>query len=405
MEKIRILTLSSDNDGVGYYRILNPHLSINDPNIEIDVRLMSDSSLPLLSDEYMSRYDIIFYNKSIPFTKPQYKQKFQSIVKNNNIKLIYDLDDYWILSNSHPNFKNWKQSGSQQIIEEQIKNADVVTTTTEFLAEKIRKFNKNVVIIPNAINLDEQQWSSEKYPTDKIRFLWGGGITHLVDLRILKPSIEKFHKSDILKKAQLYLCGYDLRMNTPKGVKMDDPKRSTWTQFESIFTNNYRWVNSNNKYTTWLRKYTDNGKQNFGFIEDFKDEFYQRRWTKSILHYGTMYREADVTLAPLKNNTTFNLVKSQLKVIESGAYSCPIICSNYGPYTIDDIEGKKDGIKKGILVDENNKNDWLGAINYYVNNPDKIKEHGNNLRKYVEDNYSMSVVNKKRIEIYQNIVN
>lgn len=403
MSKIKMLTLSSDNDGVGYYRILNPHVTMNDPDIDVEIRLMSDGTLPLLNQEYMSQYDIIFYNKSIPFTKTEYRKKFEDIIKNNNIKIIYDIDDYWVLTNSHPNYKQWKDSKSQAVIEEQIRNADMVTTTTEFLADKIREFNDNVVILPNAVNLKEQQWSSEKKPTTKTRFLWGGGITHLVDLRLLKPSIEKLHKGDFLDKAQLYLCGYDLRMNTPQGVKIDDPKRSTWTMFESIFTNNMRWV-KNSEYSKWLRTYTDNGKMNFGYNENFKDEFYQRRWTKSILHYGTMYREADVVLAPLKDNTLFNSVKSQLKVIEAGAYSCPIICSDYGPYTIDDIEGKNDGLQKGILVKESDPMGWYNAMEFYLNNPNKIKEHGENLRNYVSSKYEISVVNQKRSEIYKKLI-
>jgi glycosyltransferase involved in cell wall biosynthesis len=404
MEKIKILTLSSDNDGVGYYRILNPHITMNDPDIDIDIRLMSDGSLPLLQNEFMSQYDILLFNKSIPFAKPQYKEQFYNVIKRNNIKIVYDIDDYWILTNQHPNFKQWKDSGSRTIIEEQLRNAHMVTTTTEFLAEKIREFNSNVVVVPNAVNLIEQQWSSEKKPTTKTRFLWGGGITHLVDLRLLKISIEKFNKGSLLNDSQLYLCGYDLRMNTPQGIKKDDPKRSTWTMFESIFTNNMRWVR-NSEYSKWLRTYTDNGKMKFGYNEKFKDDFYQRRWTKSILHYGTMYREADVVLAPLKNNSTFNNVKSQLKIIEAGAYSCPIICSNYGPYTIDDIEGKVDGLQKGFLVDESDTLGWYNAMEYYIKNPDKIKEHGKNLRDYVEKTYEISVVNKRRVELYKKLVN
>jgi len=398
-----MLTLSSDNDGVGYYRILNPHVTINDPDVDIEIRLMSDGTLPLLHEQYMSQYDIIFYNKSIPFTQTQYRKQFEDIVKKNNTKIIYDIDDYWVLTNTHPNYKQWKESNSQPIIEEQLRNADMVTTTTEFLAEKIREFNDNVVILPNAVNLMEQQWNSEKYPSTKIRFLWGGGITHLVDLRLLKSSFERFNKGEFIDRAQLYLCGYDLRMNTPQGIKIDDPKRSTWTMFESIFTNNMRWVR-NNEYSQWLRTYTDNGKMNFGYNEKFKDEFYQRRWTKSILHYGSMYREADIVLAPLKDNTLFNRVKSQLKVIEAGAYSCPIICSDYGPYTIDDIEGKTDGIVKGILVKEGDSMGWYNAMEYYLNNPDKIKEHGDNLRKYVENTYDISIVNKLRVESYRKLI-
>jgi glycosyltransferase involved in cell wall biosynthesis len=194
-------------------------------------------------------------------------------------------------------------------------------------------------------------------------------------------------------------------MNTPQGMKKDDPKTSTWTFFENIFTNNYKWI-KNPQYVSWLRTADDNGRDNYGYKEEFRNEYYQRRWTKPIMLYGTMYNEADVTLAPLKNNNTFNQVKSQLKVVESGAHHCPIICSNYGPYTIDDIEGKIDGKQKGFLIDENDGlNRWYEILKYYLNNHDKIKEHGENLFEYVRDNYEINVANRKRAELFKNLAN
>jgi glycosyltransferase involved in cell wall biosynthesis len=300
----------------------------------------------------------------------------------------------------------WKQQNAQAAIETQLREADAITTTTKFLAEKIAPFNSNVTITPNSVNLKEHQWVSNKKPSDKIRFLWGGGITHLVDLRLLKQSFEKLDKS-FLEKAQIYLCGFDLRMNTPQGMKVDNPRRSTWTFMESIFTNNGKWIR-NSDYNSWLFKGDDNGRDNYGVKEEFSNEFYQRRWTKPILLYGTMYNEADVVITPLKNNNIFNQVKSQLKVVEAGAHHCPIICSNYGPYTVDDIEGKIDGKQKGFLVDENDKNSsmiWYEKMKYYVDNPDKIKEHGENMFNYVRDNYEIGITNQKRAELFKKLVN
>ena len=120
-----------------------------------------------------------------------------------------------------------------------------------------------------------------------------------------------------------------------------------------------------------------------------------------------MYNEADVVLAPLKNHNSFNMVKSQLKVIEAGAHHCPIICSNYGPYTIDDIEGKIDGKQKGFLVDEDIDSSlrWKEIMQYYVENPDKVKEHGENLFEYVRDNYEIGITNQKRSELFKKLAN
>ena len=404
MSKFKVLVLNSDMDGVGYHRILSPYTCFNDPDIEVEIRLLMDSTLPLHDENFLKQYKIIVFNKSIPFSNPEYKKQFDETLKKNGIKIIFDLDDYWVLSNAHPNYKMWKDQNAQAAIENQIREADALTTTTKFLADKIKEFNPNVTVIPNSVNLNEQQWISNKKSTEKIRFLWGGGITHLVDLRLLKTSFEKIDKNH-LDKIQMYLCGYDLRMNTPQGMKKDDPKRSTWTFFESIFTNNNKWIR-NAEYGTWLWKAEDNGRDMYGFKEEFKNEYYQRRWTKPILHYGTMYNEADVVLTPLKNNNIFNQVKSQLKVVEAGAHHCPIICSKYGPYTIDDIEGVNDGKQKGFYVDEDKDSTtkWLDIMNYYIDNPDKIKEHGENMFEYVRDNYEVSIANEQRAKLFKKLI-
>jgi glycosyltransferase involved in cell wall biosynthesis len=405
MNKFKVLVLNSDMDGVGFWRILSPYSCFNHPDIEVDLRLLMDSTLPLHDENFLRQYKIIVFNKSIPFSNPDFKQNFREMLLRNNIKTVYDLDDYWVLSNAHPNFKMWKEQNAQKVVEDQIMEADAITTTTKFLAEKIKEFNPNVTIIPNSVNLKEQQWVSNKKPTEKVRFLWGGGITHLVDLRLLKPAFEKLDRQH-LEKTQMYLCGYDLRMNTPQGMKKDDPNRSTWTFFESIFTNNMKWV-KNGEYSSWLKQATDNGRDSYGYKEEFKGEFYQRRWTKPILLYGTMYNEADVVLTPLKNNNSFNLVKSQLKVVEAGAHHCPIICSNYGPYTIDDIEGKLDGKQKGFLIDEDKDSPmkWYEAMKFYIDNPEKVKEHGENMFEYVKNTYEVSIANEKRAELFKKLIN
>jgi len=407
MNKIKVLVLNSDMDGVGMHRLLSPYMCFDDPEIQVDIRLLMDSTLPLQNEFFLSQYQIIVFNKGIPFSKPEYKDNFKDILKKYNIKTVFDIDDGWILTDSHPNYKIWKQQNGQKHVEDQLREADAITTTTEFLADKIREINPNVTVVPNSVNLKEQQWVSNKSPrnNDKIRFLWGGGITHMVDLRLLKTPFEKFEKP-FLEKTQMYLCGYDLRMNTPTGMKKDDPRRSQWTFFESIFTNNRRW-NTNPEYNSWLMKAEDNGRNNYGFNELYKNEFYQRRWTKPIITYGTMYNDADVVLVPLKNNLSFNQVKSQLKIVEAGAHHCPVICSNYGPYTIDDIEGKLDGKQKGFLVDENSDDPmkWYDCMKFYVENPDKIIEHGENLFEYIRDNYSIDIVNQKRTELFRNLVN
>ena len=401
---IRVLALSTDVDGVGYYRCLNPHLCINESDIVVDVRLFMDGTLNLLDENFLRSYNIIFLNKVIPFNKPEYTPMFFDLCKKTGVKVVYDIDDFWILNSSHLNYDTWKRSGGDKNILNMLKSADVVTTTTPIFADRIKQENKNVVVLENAVNLNEQQWSYDRKSSSKIRFLWGGGISHIADLRLLTKSFEMFQKdkNGFLDGAQLYMCGFDLRMRTPHGtVPVSDWRTNQWTFFEDMFTYKGRYI-KNNEHRKFLISYND---KNYGYKEEFVDEFYQRRWTRPIMNYGHMYNEADVCLSPLRNNNMFNLYKSNLKVIEAGAHKCPIIASNYGPYTWDDIEGKKDGKQKGFLIDENDTTGWHEKMIYYFENPSIMLEHGENLYDYVKNNLSMDVVGKKRCDLYRKICN
>jgi glycosyltransferase involved in cell wall biosynthesis len=399
----RILVLVSDTDGIGYYRFFSPHLTLEDSNFKIDIRMLTDFTLPLLEPSFLKYYKMIVFNKVIPFSDSNKEKLFFQICKQNDIKLIYDIDDYWILDPTHINYKNWKANKVQEKIETILKNVDAVITTTSIFADTIKNINPEVHVLPNAVNPEEKQWKSNKISSDKIRFLWGGGISHLVDLRLLKDEFKKFDKN-FLSKAQLIMCGYDLRIKmNNNAIKKDDPYRSQWGLFESIFSNDYKYIESS-EYMNYLKTSSNfDNDPNFGKNEKFINYFYQRRHTRAILDYGNMYNESDIIIAPLKANHSFNKMKSQLKIIESGIHKCPIILSNYGPYTIDDIEGKNDGIQKGWLIDES-KSNWYEKMKWYIDNPTAIKEHGEALYEYVLKNYTLNVVNKKRSELYNYIL-
>jgi len=396
MSKINVLIVSLDNDGVGYFRMNSPYLSLNDPNINI--KFLSSSDFYFRFDENtLKEYQIIIYHKDIPFRTNEEVLNFNNIIKKYNIKLIFDIDDHWVLNSSHINYKNWKIGNSMEKTINHIKNADYVTTTTPIFADDIKEYNKNVLVVENSINHNEYQWIPKKIESDKVRFIWGGGITHRPDLMLLQESFKRLNK-DIISKSQVYMCGFDLRVRTKQGIFKDDPSRNMWTQFESIFTNNWRLI-YNNDYRKWLNTHDDNGRLNYGYNEEFKNEFYQRRWTKPIFTYGTMYNEADVALAPLKSGTKFNSAKSQLKVLEAGAHKCPIIASNYGPYTLD----VKDGVH-GFLIDENDKMGWVEKMKYFIDNPNAVKEMGLALNDLILEKYTLDKINKKRIDLIKSLI-
>jgi len=235
-----------------------------------------------------------------------------------------------------------------------IKNAENVTTTTKLFANEIKKYNKNVEVIPNAIDPTEKQYTPNPEKSDRIRIGWLGGSSHLNDLKLLNQLSSKLKSDGLLDKVQFVVCGFDIRgkvntINEKTGEQTQRdilPHETVWVEYEKIFTNNYSIISP--EYREHLNRFVT---QEYDGIEN---EPYRRVWTKPISNYATNYNLFDISLAPLAENT-FNKVKSQLKVIESGFHKKALIAQNYGPYTID-IEnaylkgGDVDLTKNGFLV-------------------------------------------------------
>jgi glycosyltransferase involved in cell wall biosynthesis len=145
-------------------------------------------------------------------------------------------------------------------------------------------------------------------------------------------------------------------------------------------------------------------------IDDpFTNDYYRRMCTRDISRYATHYENVDVLLAPLKEND-FNLVKSQLKAIEAGFTDTAIIAQNYGPYTLD----LKSYILKGGEIDETgnallvesrkNHKDWAKYIKFCVENPDAVQKMKDNLKKVIQEKYSLEAVTKQRVELYEKVL-
>jgi glycosyltransferase involved in cell wall biosynthesis len=360
---------------------------------------------PKINDlNYWKQYDIVHFHRSIGH---DYDNSVNLIQRLNllNIITIMDLDDYWLPTKEHPVHQMVLQSKLHEKIMANLKAASHVTTTTSIFANEISKFNKNVYVLPNAINPKEGQFNVKTEPSDKLRFGWLGGSSHLYDLKLLDGTINKL--SSYKDKFSMYLCGFDTRgtvteINQQTGEQKQreiKPEETVWARYEEIFTDNYRMVDEKHKQ----------------FLMTFKDEqyisdelpFYNRVWTKPVTSYAGNYKWFDVSLAPIKNHI-FNRVKSQLKVIEAGFHKKAIIASNIGPYSID----LKHALNKGefsdgnaLLVDEaRNHSDWSKYMKKLIDNPNFAYDLGQKLYETVKDTYDLNTVTKTRAELYKSLI-
>ena len=404
MSKIKVLVVPSDRSGVGKFRSVDPHIFLqNQYPDEFHVDIVYEP--PYEDVNFWTQYQIVAYHRSIG---PDFDRANRLIQMLNSLGVVTvcDIDDYWMPGKEHPIHDIIRVNKINEKIVANLKVSKFVTTTTEIFADEIRKYNKNVIVFPNAINPNEAQFKEKTEESDKVRIGWLGGSSHLHDIQLLDSGFSKLlHLKD---KVQYVLCGFDTRgtvteINAQTGEQTKRnilPAETVWARYEEIFTQNYKIVSEG--YKNHLLKYSQEE-----YLGD-KNESYLRVWTKPVTGYAKNYSKFDISLSPIKN-TMFNRMKSQLKVIEAGFYKKAIIASNIGPYTID----LKHCMENGNFVDGNailinevrNHADWAKFIEKLVKNPNLIKDMGERLYETVKDKYDLNNVTKDRKQFYVDIAN
>lgn len=403
MSKIKVLVVPSDRTGVGKFRSVDPHIFLqNLYGDDFHVDIVYEPSYDDVS--FWKQYQIVSFHRSIG---PDFEraQVLINMLNSMGIVTICDIDDYWMPGKEHPIHDVIKFNKINEKITANLKIAKYVTTTTSLFADEIKKINKNVFVLPNAINPNEPQFKEPTLESDRLRIGWLGGSSHLHDIQLLNESFGKLvnHKD----KLQYVLCGFDTRgtvteINSQTGehTKRDiKPEETVWAQYEKIFTQNHKIISED--YTKHLLKYTQES------YENEVNESYLRVWTKPVTSYAKNYSKFDVSLAPIKNHM-FNRMKSQLKVIEAGFYKKALIASNIGPYTLDLKHCLKNGEfvdGNAMLVDESrNHSDWAKNIEKLLKNPNLVIDMGERLYETVKDKYDLNIVTKTRAEFYKSIL-
>jgi len=403
MSKINVLVIPSDKSGVGKYRSIDPHVILQNQypdDFHIDILFQ----VPMDDINFWKNYQIVHFHRTIAGDYEN-TPKLLATLRSLGIVTIMDLDDYWLPGKEHPIHDLIVTNKIHEKIINNLRSSEYVMTTTPMFATEIAKLNKNVVIFPNAINAKEPQFNEPTLPSDKLRFGWLGGSSHLHDLTLLESIFGKIHQHQ--NDAQFYVCGFDIRgtvteINKQTGEQKQrpiKPEETVWKKYEEIFTNKYKLISP--EYIKFLDRFVEEDDSQFA------DEFYRRIWTRPVQSYAKNYSKFDVSLAPIKNHL-FNRVKSQLKVIEAGFYKKAIIASNIGPYTID----LKHSLNQGEFVDGNallvdegrNNGDWYKYVKKLINNPTWAADLGERLYETVKDKYDLNVVTKNRAEFYKSIL-
>ena len=408
-KKIRVLVVPSDNGGCRYWRMERPHLKLQEMyGDEFDVVIANCDNINWRDLSYFEQFDILDVHKGL-FPDLEGFRNVVNFCKEKNITTIIDIDDYWDLGQFHPMTAQNRLSGAIEKTLDNLKMVDYVTTTTDIFANKIKKYNKNTNVFPNAIDTEDHQWDPDYSKEERIRFGFVMGSSHERDMELVRGVVNQLGK-DILDKIQIVLCGYDLRgtmsiigkdgqIESQRPIK---PQESVWYTFEKNVTDDYKICDP--EYKKFLQQFIPNAQ-----YPGVESKPYRREWTKDLTCFATHYNHLDVLLVPL-NTQEFNLYKSELKVAEAGFKHKAIVMSNFGAYKI----GSKSMFQKGGVIDKTGNcvliepgtdhKAWAKTIKKLVENPELIDILKDNLSAHAHANYDLADITKRRAEWYKSIV-
>lgn len=114
-------------------------------------------------------------------------------LKNDNKKIIYDLDDALeLVDTSNPFYHSVKRDGFSE--REILQYADHITVSTQGIYDYVRpKTDKPITIIPNTY--DPEDWKTIKPTKEGLRIGFAGSPTHLEDLIIVLPALIELQKN------------------------------------------------------------------------------------------------------------------------------------------------------------------------------------------------------------------
>lgn len=320
-------------DGCAYYRQWMPNKSISDIN-----QILQINTLKPLTDEKIKDFDV--------FQIIRHGFEDMQRAKKLGLKIIFDIDDYWILDSWHELNKQYKETNYTSQVLSCLEIADVVTTTNEFLAEKCLKYNKNTIIIPNRILTNDKQWHSTKTQSNLVRIGFVGGRHHVKDCELIEKSMAKLYCDKELE-GKFIVAYFGWSNQTPENniaKALSGGGVAKQTQFITVAP-------------------------------------------ADIHTYATFYDNVDIALAPLVD-TTFNRCKSNLKIIEAGAKQCAVVASDIPNFA---------GVPGVIYVKQNKSHKgFYKSLKDLILNESERKERSKLINLHFEENYNLEKNNTYR---------
>lgn len=272
---LTILGYPHDADGSGYYRLYLPYKHLA-RNTKHQVLLPEPRTKFTPDDAQVEQIDVIAGQRIMNPDGVMLWERWK-----DRTKLVYETDDDMLRPDTSSGLAHLHDLGVQETFRRCLSISDMVTVSTEPLAEQMRAYNPNVRVIPNFIHADMLYLDRPR--PERVTVGWAGGMSHLLDWVEVTDPIR-----DVLgahPDVDMHFCGIDYSPLLKRPCRYTPWHAHVWEYFKKI---------------------------------DF-----------------------DIGLAPLAD-TPFNSCKSHIKALEYMALGIPVVASNrpaYRDLVVDGVTG------------------------------------------------------------------
>lgn len=289
----------------------------------------------------------------VVFQRPDDSLRYEAALNLKALgkKIVFENDDTYLVDDA------MKLGG---ILRERTENlnkfiemADLVTTTTEFLADEYRKINPRVVVIPNCV--DPNDWPEPlRNESKKVRIGFVGSVTASGDYEVAIPLLDELNKRN---DVQIVMFGLPAKhAETEKVRELYKEEAEFWEKY------NIEW-------------------QPIVNMHEYFDVLNELR--------------LDIMVIPRKDNY-FNRCKSNVKFLEAAMLEIPVVAQSFedglSPYD-KDIDSMN-----GMLA--RTSEDFKQAVNFLINNKDIRRKMGKEAYKYVLGKYNIEFNHKRWADAY-----
>ena len=211
-------------DGSGYYRFYQPfkHLA---RGVNHRILLPGPGNKFTPDDEQVEEIDVIAGQRLCGPDGVMLWDRWKG-----NTKLVYELDDDVLHPDTWSGLAHMFDQGVHESFKHCLRVSDMVTVSTEPLAEQMRKYNDNVVVFPNHIEADLLYL--DRTHRDRVTIGWAGGMSHLADWVNVTDSVRAVLEAN--PKVDMHFVGIDYSPLLKRSCRYTAWKPDVWTYFKNI---------------------------------------------------------------------------------------------------------------------------------------------------------------------------